>query len=614
MENRGKRNTAVMLVVLFAHSAFLAWNVWCHSPTFAECPHLAAGISHWQYGRFELYRVNPPLVRMVAALPVLVAGAEMDWRDFDEAPGARSEFLLGHVLVAMNGERSTWLVTLARWACIPFSVLGGYVCFRWARELFGDCAGVLALVLWCFSPDVLAHACLITPDVGASTVGVTAGYVFWKWLQNATLSRACQASLTLGLAELTKTTWLVLYPVWLLLWLVRQPWRGTTQQASKAFLLQTAQISLIIVGSIAVLNLGYGFNGSFSRLSDFGFVSAILAGPANRNSEGIAPLASNRFSQSALGAVRVPVPKDYLLGIDEQKYDFETFRRASFLRGQFRSPGWWYYYYYAMMVKVPLGTWVLFALALGVVARGGRLGYSYSLPWRDELLLAAPVLAVFTLVSSQTSINHHLRYALPAYPFLFIWISRLGRAFGVGHQRLSRAVVLALTWAVSSSLWIYPHSLSYFNELAGGPRNGHAHLLHSNIDWGQDLLYLRKWLDDHPEASPLQLVYYGRFDPRAAGIQFTLPPLPPSLSRAKPDDIRPRPGWYAISVNYLRGYTWHVSDGKGGFRTVPWGAFTFLQHLQPQATAGYSIYIYHVTLDDANRLRRELGMPELPKV
>jgi hypothetical protein len=27
--------------------------------------------------------------------------------------------------------------------------------------------------------------------------------------------------------------------------------------------------------------------------------------------------------------------------------------------------------------------------------------------------------------------------------------------------------------------------------------------------------------------------------------------------------------------------------------------------------AGYSIYIYHITLEDANRVRRGLGLPEL---
>jgi hypothetical protein len=62
-----------------------------------------------------------------------------------------------------------------------------------------------------------------------------------------------------------------------------------------------------------------------------------------------------------------------------------------------------------------------------------------------------------------------------------------------------------LLWSIASSLGVYPHSLSYFNELVGGPANGHAHLLDSNIDWGQDLLLLKEWLDAHPEASPLGL-------------------------------------------------------------------------------------------------------------
>ena len=32
---------------------------------------------------------------------------------------------------------------------------------------------------------------------------------------------------------------------------------------------------------------------------------------------------------------------------------------------------------------------------------------------------------------------------------------------------------------------------------------------------------------------------------------------------------------------------------------------------EPVAMAGYSIYIYHITPEEANRVRRELGMPEL---
>jgi hypothetical protein len=65
-------------------------------------------------------------------------------------------------------------------------------------------------------------------------------------------------------------------------------------------------------------------------------------------------------------------------------------------------------------------------------------------------------------------------------------------------------------------------------------------------------------------------------------------------------------------VNFLRGYPWSAHDGVGGEQSVGRDAYTYFQHFRPVATAGYSIYIYHITLDEANRVRRELGLPELP--
>ena len=58
-------------------------------------------------------------------------------------------------------------------------------------------------------------------------------------------------------------------------------------------------------------------------------------------------------------------------------------------------------------------------------------------------------------------------------------------------------VATALLATVTSSLTVFPHELVYFNELSGGPQNGHQHLLHSNLDWGQDYLITSEWLDDH---------------------------------------------------------------------------------------------------------------------
>jgi len=198
-----------VVLLLFIHASLLAWGATKHSPNLNEPAHLVAGVSHWEFGRFELYRVNPPLVRMVAALPVLLSDAKYDWTGFYESTGARPVFGMGRQFIEINGEKSIWYFTIARWACIPFSLLGGFICYLWAKDLYGPIAGLFSLTLWCFSPNMLAHGQFFTPDCGATALGITAAYCFWKWLCQPEWKLAIIAGVVLGLAELTKTTWAV---------------------------------------------------------------------------------------------------------------------------------------------------------------------------------------------------------------------------------------------------------------------------------------------------------------------------------------------------------------------------------------------------------------------
>jgi len=99
---------------------------------------------------------------MVAALPVMAVGCNEDWSEYYDGPGARSEMPLGSDFIAANGPRSFFLFMIARWACMPFSWIGAITCFLWARDLYGRPAGVLACTIWCFEPNILAHASLIT--------------------------------------------------------------------------------------------------------------------------------------------------------------------------------------------------------------------------------------------------------------------------------------------------------------------------------------------------------------------------------------------------------------------------------------------------------------------
>ena len=163
--------------------------------------------------------------------------------------------------------------------------------------------------------------------------------------------------------------------------------------------------------ALNVLNLGYAFDGSFTRLREFTFISSALTGLENSGQVG------NRFADTWLGMMPVPLPKHYVLGLDAQRHDFEEPPWQSYLRGEWKSGGWWYYYIYGLAVKVPHGTQMLFAVA--VVLSLSRIGGPAN---PNLVVLLFPALILFTLVSSQTTFNAHFRYVLPVFGFIFVFI------------------------------------------------------------------------------------------------------------------------------------------------------------------------------------------------
>jgi len=246
--------------LLLAHAGLLGHSAYIHSPVIDEPAHLAAGLSHWRFSDFSLYRVNPPLVRMVAAAPLFAASMATDWNQFSPSTMERREMSVGDDLVRANGCRFFHYLTLARWTCIPFSLIGALVSYRWARLVFGKASGLAAALLWCFSPTVLGHASLITPDAAASAVGLAACYAFFRWLVGPRWRRAVLAGLALGAAESCKSTWIILFVAFPLLWLVfcfglrsgtRRP--GVRQLAA-----------ILLIGWIVLVTI-YGWQGLAAR-------------------------------------------------------------------------------------------------------------------------------------------------------------------------------------------------------------------------------------------------------------------------------------------------------------------------------------------------------------
>ncbi len=572
----------VPFVILVVYALLLLGEIFQNSPVQSEDAHLASGVHHWTFGNFDLYRVNPPLVRGVAALPVcLFCPITPSWENVVSYSLVRCEHPLG-VDYARANKEFVFQLRLARITCLLFALLGGWICYFFATKIHGPFCGFVALLLWCFSPYILGHAATIHPDAHTAACAVLAVFAFHKWLKVPDTLNAALAGLALGLAELCKFTLLIFYPLFVLIWILYRiaDWRSMTRQ--DLFLqakTQSYQLCLIFATSLLVINLGYLFEYVGKPLGSFRFQTSLLSGVDSLKD--VPSGGGNRFANTLLGKIPMPLPANFVQGIDTQRLDFER-GLPSYLRGEWSDHGWWHYYLYALLIKTPLGTLGLFVLAIFCTLFIRSVNSS----WRDEMVILLPGVVILAFVSSQTGFSVHSRYVIPALPFFFIWMSKVGKAISWRIRPVfSTLAITCLIWSIGSSLSVYPHSISYFNELVGGPKNGAKHLLDSNIDWGQDLFYLEKWCKAHPEVTEIKCAVWGSYPLDQTSIPDT--GMPPA---------QPEPGWYALSVNYLY-------DREKQYR--------YFLELEPVAIIGYSIYVYHLTEEDANRMRKELGLSEV---
>lgn len=581
-----------LILLLTIHTALLCYGAWCHSPAYDEVAHLPAGLSIIQLGQFRLYAANPPIVRIIAAIPVAILDPATDWRRARDTRTSRPEFDVGRSFIRANGKRAFRLYFLARLACIPLSILGAVVCFLWARSLFSSRAGLVAATLWCFSPIVLAGGQMITPDMGAASLGALALYVFRNWCWNRTAALAFWSGVSLGLAECSKFTWLIAVAIYPTMWALAIASTGDKPRLTRIAKDLTQLVGILLV-ALTTINLVYCFQGTCRRLDSFHFASQSLGGKETVSALG------NRFAGSWIGMLPIPLPEDYVLGFDTLKCDFE-YGSISYLRGNFRAGGWWYYFFYAALVKMPLG--VIALGVLGSVLLVCRHHHHHRLP--DILMLLIPI-ALILIASTATPMNRHFRYMLVTIPFAYILLS--GAATLCRQRWVTTAVVGCITWTITSSLWIYPHSLSYFNEIVGGPRGGASHLIDSNIDWGQDYPYLRDWIEKHPFRNT-HVQFFGCFQPEDVTDDFKSPPLGPTHpTTTATHDLGPQPGWYAVSTMHLKGaWLFDLSDRKNP-RMLDFG-YTYFENFEPTDRIGYSINVYNLKLNEVQKVRQMLGL------
>ncbi len=484
---------ALLLCVQTAMLLVIAWNT---APGWDEWGHLPSGLFSLQYGDYAPYCVNPPLTRLWVAWPVWLCGGGIDYEPLPRVPGVRVEGFLGLAYIEQQREGVFFWMSLARTAATPISLLGTYLIWSIGERLFSSCGAAFAATLWVFSPTVLTFGASITPDVSAAVFGFLAAWRCYIWLRMGTPRNALWLGIASALAMTSKASWLIMPPVLILISLVyavrysrRWNWGERWTQAA------------IVAGTCwLTVHAAYGVHGMLQPLGRFEFVSRSLTG---MDGEQATYEPGNRFRGSWLEYVPAPLPADYIQGIDLQKRDFESKMNSYFL-GQSRDHGWWYYYVAGIFLKEPVALWFLGIAGVGTLGLKKKIYVRSRTKRVGQFVVLVPGMVLLLFVSSQTGFNHHLRYVLPFLPALYLLITmQLGRL-----PHWGRVVSVGLVgWYMASSVAILPRSYAYFTEAIGGAEHGWKYLGDSNLDWGQDLLTAKRWVDANPDKRPVFLVY-----------------------------------------------------------------------------------------------------------
>ena len=417
----------LVALLIAGHAAVLVWNGRALPLNVDEPARLAAGLYTLRTGRCDLYPVNPPLISVLAAAPVDSLTPNWDFSGVDTRPGVRREWVVGEQFAAINPDRAPLFFSLARGVVSLSGLLGAWVCWRWGRELHGDWGGVLTCGLWCTSPLTCEYGARLMTDVPAAACGLLGGWTLHRWLKNPRWEHAVFAGLSLGLALNCKFTWLAAFVVWPLVWGLRRSLpdrRPTFREGSRDEVpnapdprgrATAAGLAAILGLGLCVLNAGYGFSGTFTPLGEYRFVSRALSGGERKGQ--FHGTGANRFAETPLAALPVPLPADAVIGIDLQRVDFEPWEELHRRTG---GPPW--AYLSALLVRERWAAWAALLFAAIALARGCP-------PLRDACCVLLPAAALLAVVSANAAVLCLPRYALPGWAFLLVFGGGAASAF-----------------------------------------------------------------------------------------------------------------------------------------------------------------------------------------
>jgi hypothetical protein len=552
---------AAFLIILFIQLAFIANR---NSITWDEDDHIFAGYMSLKHADFGLNPEHPPLVKMVAAVPLLPLNLQipvLQGRSFKiEA------FLSGKDFVFKNDFNQ--VIFRARLGASLLTVLLVLLVFLAAQEMFGTGAGFIALGLLVFDPNLLAHGAVVGTDMGLSCFMFASVYAFYRYVKIPFLWRLVVVGIATGLALAAKHTAILVFPMLVML-AISEIIRGSAE-ASRGKQIKRFALALVVIGAISVTVLWafYGFR--YTARPD----GLQLNPPMAEFLQGL----SRPSEAHLLRAVAHwhLLPESYIYGLADVRImsDFYT----SYIFGTTYPHGVWFYFPIAFLIKSTL----TFLILLGV--SGWAIFTRRFTAWREILFLTIPPI-FHLLVAIWSRMNIGLRHILPMYMFLTVLVAGVAWKLMQRNRRWIYAVIPLILFQAISGARTYPAYMAYANELWGGPTQTYKYLTDSNSDWGQQLKSVKHYVDQHG-IKDCWFIYFaqGVVDFHDYGIPCKpLPTLDAAWVGANYDAPPAIDGTVLISAGDLSGFE---------FGPPALNPYELFKQVKPTAVIDYSVFVY----------------------
>jgi Dolichyl-phosphate-mannose-protein mannosyltransferase len=499
------------------------------SATTDEAMHVAAGLEIYQFHSYRAQRENPPLPRLVMAAAPYLGGMRFD-------PTRPWPLQLRDVFqdAQHKYERNLFL---ARIGNLLFFALAALLIWFAARDGLGAEGALLAVLLFTMEPVVMGYGGLATHDIPATAGFILALVAFRSILRSPTLGRALLFGAAFGISILCKFSNLGYVPAAAVaVTLVRLLRDGVMRKRLApviALMLPAALMTLLTIWA------GYGL--SCGERGELGPFESAFGPRVEALLSHIAP------------STRIPAI-DFFIGI-AGLIRVSRNSLTSYLCLHTSTTGWWWYFPFAVALKTTIAALVLFVSG-AFIARGPLL--TAWLEW------TAATLAVIC-VAMTSPLDIGVRYVLPAYASLAIAAAACALVLLRASRPLQSIAALLLVLQIGASVLAHPDYFPYFNAFAGHEPG--RYLIDSNLDWGQDVLRLRKTVREL-KITRLSTSIMSIADYDALGF-------PPTVTA---DPWRATHGWIAVSEQSFR-----LASLNGGWTWLP---------PEPYRQAGKSIRLY----------------------